>query len=195
MGSPVRLIAAILIACVAASLGLGATYSVTRERIEEQERLREEKSLRAVLPEADAFERVEDEEVVTEAGELTDEVFVALYRAVDDGGAPVGWGVRVAPRGYGGPIQMAVGLDRDGKVSGVSIVSMNETPGLGTKIGDEEFLAQFPGGDAESIDEEAKGLDAVTGATKSSNGVRKGITAAGHVYQEVVVDLDGGASQ
>ena len=191
--SPIRLVAAVVITCMAASLGLGATYGATRELIVEQERLAEERSLRDVLPNAEEFERVEDEDTVARAQEAAGEdVFVSLYRAFDADGGIVGWGVRVQPRGYGGPIQMAVGLERDGKVSGVSIITMNETPGLGTKIADEGFLAQYTQWSAESVETDAKGMDAITGATKSSNGVRKGVLAAGHVYQEVLIGLDGG---
>ncbi len=190
--SPVRLVATLVVACVAASLGLGATYALTRERIAEQERIAEERSLRAVLPEAEEFEKVEDEAILARAAEATGEVFVSLYRVLDDDGDLVGWGVRVEPRGYGGPIQMAVGLERNGKVTGASIIIMNETPGLGTKIADEDFLAQFVGWSAETIDADAKSMDAVTGATKSSNGIRKGLLAAGHLYEEVLADLGGG---
>jgi electron transport complex protein RnfG len=185
-------VSAIVIACVVASLGLGATYSLTEERIAEQERLAEEAALREVLPEADSFEKVEDADLIDEATEVTEEVFISLYEAFDEQGSLIGWGVRVAPRGYGGPIQMAVGLERDGKVTGASIITMNETPGLGTKISDEGFLAQFVGWLSAEIDASAKQMDAVIGATKSSNGVRRGITAAGHLYESLLAETVGG---
>ena len=190
--SPVKLVAAVVIACVTASLGLGATYGLTRERIAEQERLAQERSLKAVLPDAETFEEATSEVDAEEAAEVTEDTFVSLFRAFDEDGELVGWGVRVKPRGYGGPIQMVVGLERDGKVSGVSIITMNETPGLGTKISDEEFLAQFTSWSSATIDEDAKGIDAVTGATKSTNGVKKGVVAAAHLYEEILVGLDGG---
>ncbi|GAB4275099.1 MAG: RnfABCDGE type electron transport complex subunit G [Coriobacteriia bacterium] len=185
MRETLRLILAVIVATVVSAVGLSATYSVTRDRIAEQERLREEESLREVLPGAETFTRITDEEVVAKAEEVSEGVFVSLYRA-QEGSATVGWAVRVEPRGYGGPIQMAVGLESSGKVTGVSIISLKETPGLGTKVQDDEFLAQFAGWDAERMDEQIKELDAVTGATKSSNGVRKGVLAASHVYAAVV---------
>jgi electron transport complex protein RnfG len=99
----------------------------------------------------------------------------------------------VAPRGYGGPIQMVVGLDRNGKVLGASIVSMNETPGLGTRVKDEPaFLEQFRGLMSETIDDEVRKTDAITGATKSSRGVRHGVEAAGHVFTVVLAPGGGG---
>jgi Na+-translocating ferredoxin:NAD+ oxidoreductase RnfG subunit len=53
---------------------------------------------------------------------------------------------------------------------------MNETPGLGSKVVDDKtFLPRFSG--LASADE-AKKVDTITGATKSSRGVRKGVEAA-----------------
>jgi electron transport complex protein RnfG len=192
VGGSLKLIAAVLIACVASALGLGATYGVTRDRIAEQERIAEQRSLREAFEGADEFERIEDEAVLDAADEAGDDVVEAVYRALDEGGEHVGWGLRVAPRGYGGPIRMVVGLTRNGEVTGVSIISLNETPGLGTQVSEPGFLAQFGGWDAGTIEEEAKGMDAVSGATKSSNAVRKGLLAAGHVYQQVLGDREGG---
>jgi electron transport complex protein RnfG len=190
--SPLKLIAAVLVACTASALGLGATYAATRERIEEQIRIAEERSLEAAFPDAAEFDEETEEDFIEEAEEVSDDVFAAGYRALDDSGELVGFAVRVEPRGYGGPIQLVVGMDRDGEVTGVSIITMSETPGLGTKIGDEEFLDQFEEWAAEDIEADGKTLDAISGATKSSNGVRKGVLAAGHVYNEVLVDLQGG---
>lgn len=40
----------------------------------------------------------------------------------------------VAPGGYSGAINLIMGIDRDGKVLGVRVISHAETPGLGDKI-------------------------------------------------------------
>lgn len=190
--SPVRLVLAVVVACVASAAGLSLTYAATAERIAEQERIARDRSLEAALPGSASFEEIDDEDVVDEGAELTEDVLVAAYCAYDEGGEHIGWGVHVAPRGYGGAIQMVVGLERDGKVAGVSIISMQETPGLGTRIGEESFLAQFTSWTSATIEEDAKGLDAVSGATKSSNGVRKGLLAAGHVYE--LLESEGGCA-
>ncbi|WP_262964003.1 electron transport complex subunit RsxG [Methylobacter psychrophilus] len=39
-----------------------------------------------------------------------------------------------APDGYSGPINMIMGLDRDGNILGVRVLGHKETPGLGDKI-------------------------------------------------------------
>jgi electron transport complex protein RnfG len=107
-----------------------------------------------------------------------------------------------------GGITLVAGLGTDGSVRGISIVSLSETPGLGTKVDDTTFLSQFSGFSAGDIAEEvadesanfpvrwgtaaeiealksaetvtADGftLDAITGATLSSNGVYTAVVKA-----------------
>ena len=190
--SPVRLVLAVVVACIASAAGLSLTYAATADMIEEQERIARDRSLEAALPGSASFEEIDDEGVLEEGADLTDDVLVAAYCAYDESGEHIGWGVQVAPRGYGGAIQMVVGLERDGKVAGVSIISMQETPGLGTRVGEEVFLEQFTGWTSATIEDDARGLDAVSGATKSSNGVRKGLLAAGHVYE--LLEDEGGCA-
>jgi electron transport complex protein RnfG len=40
----------------------------------------------------------------------------------------------IAPDGYSGPINMIMGIDRDGNILGVRVLNHKETPGLGDKI-------------------------------------------------------------
>lgn len=40
----------------------------------------------------------------------------------------------IAPDGYAGPIYLVMGLDRNGEILGVRVISHTETPGLGDKI-------------------------------------------------------------
>lgn len=185
------MVSTVLVTCVVAASALTVTYSVTRERIIEQERAAERAALKAVL--ADAEEFVLEEDLVEAAAEAAGDVTVqGVYRAVDTSGGDVGWGVRVASRGYAGPVQMVVGLDRDGLVQGVSIVTHNETPGLGTKILTEPgWMDQFTGWDGTDIDSSARGFDSIAGATKSSVAVRNGVTAAGAVFAAVLADDSG----
>lgn len=189
--TPTRMIAAVIVTSVLSASSLAFTYQLTRDRIEEQERRAREEALREVLPDADEFVEVEDAATLEEARAAAGDTAVeGLFSAGEDA-----FGVLVAPRGYGGPMRMVVGVDRDGKVTGVSIVTQNETPGLGTKVMTEPgFLDQFRGWNAEDIDAAAGGFDAISGATKSSNGVRSGVLAAGHVWAAVSGE-GGGAEQ
>lgn len=193
--TPGRMVISVLVTCVVAASGLAVTYQLTADRIAEQARLAEEKALQAVLPDASEFTEVDDEALAgaaEAAGETrVDAVFVARNESGD-----VGWGVKVAPRGYGGPMEMVVGLDRDGLVTGVSVIKHNETPGLGSNVvTNPDFMGQFVGWEGSDIDKAAKGLDAISGATKSSHGVRKGVLAAGHIYIAVLEGTGGVSGQ
>ncbi len=87
-------------------------------------------------------------------------------------------------------LNLLVAMDDQGAVKGVSIVSITETPGLGTKVDSEDFLAKFSGlkdtvevvKSAPSSDNE---VEAVTGATYSSKGVVSAINIAIETYKEM----------
>ena len=79
-----------------------------------------------------------------------------------------GYTFSIVAQGYGGKntLKMAVGIDMDGKITGVKVLSHSETAGLGSKITtDENFCGQFPGLDAAG----AANADTISGATFSSN--------------------------
>ncbi|MDZ4063897.1 MAG: FMN-binding protein [Coriobacteriia bacterium] len=193
--TPARMVVSVFVTCVVAAAGLAVTYQLTAERIAEQARLAEERALQAVLPDATEFTPVDDD-VLSAAVRAAGETRVDAVFAGKSASGEVGWGVKVAPRGYGGPMRMVVGLDRDGLVTGVSVITHNETPGLGSNVvTDPDFMGQFVGWDGTDIDKAAKALDAISGATKSSYGVRKGVLAAGHIYAEVLEGTEGVSGQ
>lgn len=185
---PATLVAAVAVTCVVAAGGLAATYAVTKDRIAEQDRLAQERSLRAAVAEADSFERVEDEAVLSEAQAAAGEVQVnGVFEALDASGEVIGWGLRLGSRGYGGYAQLVVGLDTAGQVTGVSVLSHTETPGLGTKVMDnKEYLAQFATLPEGFTAKDVRRFDAVAGATKSSNSVKHAVEAAGAVYADAL---------
>ena len=177
----IRLGLPVLVVCVLAAAGLAATWGFTADKIEAQARAAEQRSLKAVLPDAAEFIAVTDASVLDKAAAAAGEVRVmGVYAGEDSSGQAVGVGMLVASRGYGGPMYLAVGVDRNGKVSGVTIVSMAETPGLGTKVVDDPtYLPRFTGLDSADAAHE---VDTITGATKSSRGVRNGVEAAMAAY-------------
>ena len=86
-----------------------------------------------------------------------------------------GEAVKAAPRGYSGPIEMLVGVGKDGKVTGLKILNHRETPGLGANITKPGFLKQFIGKSVKDPIEPKKDIDAITGATISSKAVCEGV--------------------
>ena len=88
-----------------------------------------------------------------------------------------GYVIGVCVSGYVDEISMLVGVSNDGKVTGLQIRDMAETPGLGRRaLTDWRFLAQFLNntGDAEV----GSNIDALSGATVTSKAVARGINSA-----------------
>lgn len=77
------------------------------------------------------------------------------------------YAVTAKPVGYGGEIELTVGVDGALNVLGVSIVSMSETPGLGAKADSESFLSQFKGYYPDIVP--------ISGATITSTAVKTGV--------------------
>ncbi len=96
--------------------------------------------------------------------------------AVYEGEALIGYCVESTSPGFGGDIGIMVGYTADGKIIGVSIVSLSETPGLGSKINDAAYLSGYEGKGGElSLGED---IDAITGATVSSRALLAGVNKA-----------------
>jgi RnfABCDGE-type electron transport complex G subunit len=84
--------------------------------------------------------------------------------------------VNAVESGYGGDVSMMIGLNTAHEVCGIRIVSMSETPGVGTKISGSSFLEQFFGM-SEPV-QFGVNADAISGATYSSRAVESGINTA-----------------
>jgi electron transport complex protein RnfG len=95
-----------------------------------------------------------------------------------------GYAVQVAPSGFDGEIDMMVGIGKDGKVLGISIISHTETAGLGAVAAadnakGEAFRTQFIGmSGALAVNKDGGEVDAITGATITSRAVTEGVNAA-----------------
>lgn len=96
----------------------------------------------------------------------------------------IGYAVQVKPSGFDGEITMMVGIDADGKVLGISIISHTETAGLGAVAAanntkGEAFRNQFIGmSGSVSVSKDGGQVDAITGATITSRAICEGINAA-----------------
>lgn len=90
-------------------------------------------------------------------------------------------------------IDLVVAMNSNGTVKGVSVVSLGETPGLGTKVQNDSFLSQFKGksGSVEIVKNAPKKdgeVQGVTGATYSSKGVAKAVNIALDTYRQLKHD-------
>lgn len=159
----------LLLIAAGAGLALGTTNAVTMEPIAAQSAREADQARRTVLPIAAAFEEA--------AADGLDEAFIGL----DAAGAAVGATGRVTVKGYGGEIEVTVGVDKAGVITGVNVggVNFKETAGLGAKTKDAAFTAQFAGKMAPvALKKDGGGIDAVTSATISSTAVTYAVNQA-----------------
>ena len=123
---------------------------------------------------------LENTQAMTDAATAAGGTLGDIYEAQVNG-ETVGYAVTVSASGSQGTIEMMVGVDAEGTVTGVSIVSHSETSGIGTKVMNNEdgVLDQFKGKSAaDGTLSVGTNVDAITGATVSTRGVTTGVNAA-----------------
>jgi len=114
---------------------IAVTQALTSDRIAEQAARAEAKALFEIIPESTHNNDLLNDTVVLPASNrLSIDVPVTAWVARQDG-QPVGIIMPVvAPDGYSGTIKLLVGIDPEGTVLGVRVISHKETPGLGDRI-------------------------------------------------------------
>ena len=168
------IIVLVLICAIMSGL-LAFTNTITDPIIKKAEEEAKKAARIEVLPSADDFEPV----VVEGLPEAVTEVYQA-----NNG---TGFTFSITAQGYGGKntLNMAVGIDMDGKITGTKVLSHSETVGLGSKITtDANFYGQFPGQDASYVSD-IKNIDTISGATRSSNFYRLALTYAFEAFDMV----------
>ena len=178
---------ALAFVCLIASTGLALTYSLTKDQIERQIREQQLKAAKKVLPMVEKTEDFKDLEDLVEKAKESVDIADKIFEGYKDGKV-VGYAIQVLPKGYGGPVKTVVGLNLEGEVLAIEVVSHLETPGLGTEVIEGQFMEQFPGKTFEDIIELNKGIDGITGATKTSRAITKGIRAALDIYNGFIGD-------
>lgn len=118
-----------------ASVLLGVTNCTTEDTI--QQRLNEDliKSLEEVVPAAlHDNDMLQDTLAIPSADFNIGAKETTVYLAKQSGKVTAVCFKFIAPDGYSGAINMIMGVDRDGNILGVRVLSHKETPGLGDKI-------------------------------------------------------------
>jgi electron transport complex protein RnfG len=190
MKETLRLIIATTLFCLGAGLLLAWTNAATKERIERNRRAELSAALKRVLPACD--NDVAADARTVRIGE-TEWVFYVARR----GGVFVGAACRSASqRGYGGAIEVLLGIRADGAVQGLEILRANETPGLGSRIAEPKFRDQYRNRSAfdtrwAAMRKDGGEIEAITGATISSRAVNEAVRAALDAFAAQAKDLAG----
>lgn len=168
---------------------LGGVHTMTLKPIAETQLKEKNEALAATLPEATTFKMLK---IATNPNGHIKEINVG-----SDGSKLIGYNITVTPKGYGGSIEMIVGVKADGTLSDIQILNHGETPGLGAKAPEPEFAGQFKNKkvtELEVVKTEASAdnqIQAISGATITSKAVTSGVNEALKYVHENL--CDGGA--
>lgn len=175
---------------------LGFVYEITKEPIKVSQEKAKQEAYKAVMKDAAEFETYaefdekEAEEALKTAGVSGCYVSEAAI-AKDGSGEDMGYVVTTASKeGYGGEIKISVGILNDGTVTGIEILSISETAGLGMNAQEPAFKNQFKDVQTEKFevkkDNPAGNVDAISGATITSRAVTNAVNAGLGYYQNVL---------
>lgn len=172
----------LLVICLVVSALLAGTNALTKEPIAENSLKKSQEAMQNVCPDAVSFEGAKGIEI-------------EVYKALDANGEVIGCAIPVAAKGYGGDVSVMVGISAvdGGMVTGVEILSHSETPGLGANATSEDFRNQFkdnPSLHGFSVVKDGTGgsegrIDAITGATITSNAVTNAVNEALNIYMSL----------
>lgn len=174
---------------VIAAVLLGFTNMATSDKIAQQLIQENIDARKAVLPTASEFELIEDAELES-AIQSEFQIIEEVYEGISDNKV-VGYTFKTTPAGYGGEIALNVGISIDGKVTGIKVVSHSETPGLGAKSTEDYFQDQYKDKPIDNPLEVVKTtpaneneIEAITGATVTTNGVTDGVNMAIDLFNQ-----------
>jgi len=181
--------AAIFAITVVMGAALGVIYNITKKPIEEAGLKAKQEAYKEVFPDAEDIVAIDSSDYeeynskLDEAGYANshiDEINVAT-----DAEGDLGYIYVVTNgKGYGGDIQLVVGISTDGVIQGIAFLSINETAGLGMEADNPEFLNQYIGKKVDSFNvtktaaTSDDSVEAISGATITTNAVTDAINAA-----------------
>lgn len=182
----IKLTVTLFVTCVIVAAALGGVNAITADRIAAINQANTAKAITEVMPDMEGDPiTLELTEEMTAAASSAGGSITEAYEA-QAGGATIGYALKIVASGSQGNIEMMVGVDAEGVVTGVSIVDNSETSGIGSKVMTNEptatgvgVLTQFEGKSAaDGTLSVGSNVDAISGATVSTKGVTKGANAA-----------------
>ena len=184
----IKLTVTLFATCVIVAGLLGLVNMVTKDKIAAINWENTQTAMKAVVADPDNTEfseALENTDAMSAAAKAAGGTLDSVYEVLV-GGENAGYAIKVVASGSQGNIEMMVGVDADGVVTGVSIVKNSETSGIGSKVMTNQptakgvgVLDQFEGKSAaDGTLAVGTNVDAISGATVSSRGVTTGVNAA-----------------
>ena len=186
MNSILKLGLNLFVICAVAAGLLAGTNQITAPLIEQRNEQANNEARQAVLADATEFKILDSKNYKSSSDVEVVEVYEGL-----NGSEVAGYTIKVLPKGYGGEIELMVGITKDGTIAGVNIGNMSETPGLGARSKEEAFYGQYAGKPATELSVVKSGtageteIQAISGATITSKAVTCGVNAAVEVYDSI----------
>ena len=168
-----------------AGVCLGAVHEITLEPIAQAQLAANTATYQEVYPDAASF-AVNEEltgAIETSAEEIAGQGYGSVtvdsvQEALDASGSVIGYLITsTSTEGYGGSIQVAVGITNEGSLTGIGFLSISETAGLGMNAQNPEFKDQYAG---------KTQINAISGATVTSRAVTGAVNAAVYFYQNCI---------
>ena len=189
-----RAITVIMLITVIMGAILGTVYSITKEPIEQAEEKAKQAAYKEVLPDAYEIKTFEEGDfdyesvnyIIKNYGYLNDNIDEISF-GVDEEGNLIGYVVVVTTnQGYNGEITIVVGLEADATITGISFLTLDESPGLGMEADKDKFKSQFTGKNVgiDGFNYTKTGavadneIDALSGATITTSAVVNAVNAA-----------------
>lgn len=165
-----------LIAAICTAI-LAVTDSVTSPKIAENNEQAEIAARQLVFEDAKSFSDVKTVE---------DSAYV---EALDENGNVIGYVFTTSSKGYGGEIKVMTGIGADGKVTGMEILAIEETAGLGMNAKKDDFKNQYVNNNGAftvvKSDAGENEIQALTGATITSQAVTDAVNNAVEVFNSL----------
>lgn len=182
-----RLTIVLAVICAVAGGLLALVNTFTEPKIIAYQAAAEANAYQKVLPAAEEFKSLAAAEIA-KLKQNPDTAGIENIKVGIKAGQPVGWICKVASYGYSSDIKLLVGINNDGKLGGVLVLSQNETPGLGTNVAEKEFIEQPEIINAQphqvlKVKKDGGKVQAVAGATISSRAVLRSINQAFSFYR------------
>lgn len=177
----VRLAVILMLICAVAAAALAGTHGFTTKVIAERQAEERRALLGEFIPDADTFEDPVEEDGYT--------LYVGKKAGQFAGIAAV-----FTEPGFKGGIQMMLGVNAQGEITALKIMSQSETPGLGARVAEPAFTSQYAGKKQTDPIEIGTDIAAVSGATVSSravtSGVRKAVDKIGAKYLGITAPVE-----
>ena len=176
------LVALLVIAAVSGGV-LGLVYGVTKDAIAEVDQKKNEAAIQAVLPlDGEITYKADTIQYNYEGVDIT----FPCNLAYDANGNFQGAAVKTSEGGFGGKIDMMVGLLADGTIKGTSVLSHAETPGLGANMTSkfkDQFVDKNPANYRLIVTKDGGDVDAITAATITSRAFSKAVDKAYKAFE------------